>query len=120
MNTQTNDPNGPDTPEADLTPTRLFGIFAHPRRQYTLEYLSSTIGAVAIDDLAEFIALREAQTTHDHNERILTGLGHVHLPTLADAGLIQFDLDRETVELVIDPIDIATYVALSKSAVTTP
>lgn len=100
MNTETLDATGSSTGGIDLTPTTIFGLLANDRRRYALHYLSNTVGPVALYDLAEQIAARENDPTYDRYEQILISLSHVHLPKLADAGVVEYDLELETVELV--------------------
>ena len=100
MKTKTPDTSVSSTDTPDLTPTTVFGLLANTRRRYVLHYLSQTVGAVSFDDLAEQIALWEDDPTYDRYERILTGLYHTHLPKLADAGVVRYDVERETVELL--------------------
>lgn len=95
----------PDTPissteTADITPTTLFNLLANDRRRYVLHYLSQTAGAVSLCDLAEQIARWEDDSTYDRYKRILTGLHHMHLPKLVDAGMVCYNVEGETVELL--------------------
>lgn len=89
-----------ETGTGDITPTTIFTLLANDHRRYTLHYLSQKVGAVSLGDLAEQIAIWEADPTHDHYERILTGLYHTHLPKLVDAGIVRYDVEQETVELL--------------------
>lgn len=81
-----------------LPPAVVFPLLADDRRRYTMHYLASKVGTVAISDVAEQIALWEDDPSRDRFERIVTGLYHTHLPKLRDAGVIEYDLDVETVE----------------------
>lgn len=81
-----------------LPAATVFSLLADAQRRYTMHYLAGKVGAVAIGDVAEQIALREGDLSRDRFERIVTGLYHVHLPKLRDAGVVDFDLDVETVE----------------------
>ena len=60
----------------------MFDLLASDHRRYTLHYLSQKVGAVSLCDLAEQIAIWEADPTYDGYERTLTGLYHIHLPKL--------------------------------------
>ena len=88
------------TDNADLPTDALFAILSDGRRRYALRYLSQKVGAVSLIDLAEQIAIQEETLTQDRFERVLTGLYHVHLPKLTEAGLVRYDAERETVELL--------------------
>lgn len=65
-----------------------------------LDCLSHRVGAVPLGDVAEQIALREHDRSRDRYERIITGLFHVHVPKLVDAGLVRFDECEETLEFL--------------------
>lgn len=99
MKTTTPDKSVSSTSTTDLTPTTIFSLLANDHRRYTLHYLSRKVGAISLGDLAEQIAIWDADPTYDHYERILTGLHHRHLPKLADAGVIRYDVEQETIEL---------------------
>lgn len=81
-----------------LTPTDIFPLLADERRRHVLYYLEHRVGAVAIGDVAEQVALAEDDLSRDRFERIVTGLYHVHLPKLQEAGIVRYDLERETIE----------------------
>ena len=93
------DPDKSSDP-ADPSPTTIFKALAETHRQHILQYLAHTPGAVPLGDLAEYLAITDGNPTRDHYERILTGLYHHHLSHLADAGLVYYDTDPETIELV--------------------
>ena len=101
MKTKTPDlPGSGRIDESDLSHNTLFDVLADSRRRYALYYLSRKVGAVALTDLTEQIAMWEEALTRDRCERILTGLHHIHLPKLVDAGLVRYDVERETIELL--------------------
>ena len=97
MKTKTPNSTEPGTEETPLAPTDIFDLLADDRRRYTLHCLSRHVGAISLGELAELIALEEGDPTADRYERILTGLHHVHLPKLVDAGLVRYESDAETV-----------------------
>ena len=100
MRSKTREPGTPGIDNCELSPTTIFGLLTDERRRYALHYLSTNVGAVSLDDLAEQIALWEGTPTKSRYERILTDLYHRHLPRLTDAGVVRYDPDRETVELL--------------------
>ncbi|RBI58570.1 hypothetical protein DMJ13_25895 [halophilic archaeon] len=103
-----------DSTDTDiLSPTTIFELLDHDRRRYTLHYLSQKVGAVSLSELAEQIALWENQPTSDQYERILTGLHHHHLPQLADAEIIRYDIDDETVTLLEMADQLTPYLQLA-------
>ena len=100
MRSETRESDASGIDNYDLSPTAIFGLLTDERRRYALHYLSTTVGAVSLDDLAEQIALWEGTPTTNRYERILTDLYHRHLPRLTDAGVVRYDPERETVELL--------------------
>lgn len=57
-------------------------------------------GRIAVDDLVDQLWRRESVTTADpqtDRDRIAIDLVHTHLPKLADHGVVDLDLQRETV-----------------------
>lgn len=100
MRSETTDARTPGIDATDLSPATVFDLLADDRRRYALHYLSATVGAVALADLAEQVVLSEGDATEDRYERVLTDLYHRHLPRLDDAGVARYDPERETVELL--------------------
>lgn len=115
MKTNATDSNAGIATE-DVSPTTVFKALSHTRRQHALQYLVQKPGAVAFGDLAEYIAIEEGMTTRDRYERILTGLYHTHLPHLADAGLVRYDVEREVVKLRVNPEALLPYLELALPA----
>ncbi|MFB9806682.1 hypothetical protein ACFFQF_19280 [Haladaptatus pallidirubidus] len=58
------------------------------------------MGAISLGDLAEQIAIWEDTPTYEQYERILTGLHHTHLPKLVAAGVVCYDVEAESIELL--------------------
>lgn len=80
-----------------------FDLLTHPYRRHMLYYLRTHSEAVAIDTLAAMLANElagpSATAGRDTTEDIEVALRHMHLPKLADADLITFAQDGESVEL---------------------
>lgn len=106
MKTETPNASSDSTDTIGLPPTVLFSLLASDHRRYTLHYLSQKVGAISLGDLAEQIAIWEDSPTYEQYERILTGLHHQHLPKLVDAGIVRYDVDSESIELLdtADPL----------------
>ncbi|ADD05969.1 uncharacterized protein Nmag_2408 [Natrialba magadii ATCC 43099] len=119
MKTQTRNPTDEATETRLIDATDLFDAFAVLRRQYALASLSQHQSPVPITDLARFIARREREAAtgpyamDDQYERILVDLCHVHLPKLADIGLLRYDTDTELVELLVDTHVLVPYLELA-------
>jgi len=84
-----------------LSIDKLHRILASERRRLILSYLATTSAeTTGIDELINAVARRE----HPHRgpatyrEHIEIDLHHVHLPKLADAGVIEYDPVSETVQ----------------------
>jgi hypothetical protein len=82
----------------------VFEMLYNPRRRQVLAYLFAQDGPVDIDDVIVQVAAWENDTTVDavsesERRRIYVSLYQTHIPTLDDAGLVEYDEDEETVEL---------------------
>lgn len=101
---------------SDLSPREMFKVLTHEHREYILEYLAYRLGSVAVNELAEYIAIKEDELTLAGFERALMGLYHIHLPHLAAAGLISYDSTQETVELRVKVADIHPFLQLTTAS----
>lgn len=82
----------------------VFEILHVSRRREVLHYLEENDGKAALDELAEFIAAKENgveewELTSSQRKRVYIGLYQCHLPKMDDAGVIDYDQPRGTVEL---------------------
>lgn len=93
-----------DPATADLTAADIFSLLAADRRRNILHYLAQRPGSVPLGELAEQVAVWEDDPTYDQYERILTSFHHQHLPKLVEAGVVEYDVEAETVS-VQPPID---------------
>lgn len=91
------DTPSPDTPTValdanDETRNDIFGALSHGRRRFVLQHLRTSEAPVSVDDLVtELAAWDDGPPAADRRERIEVSLRHVHLPKLADFGLIEYD-----------------------------
>lgn len=88
------------TAPADANPFRLL---AHPYRRQLLAALADTDGSVTVRDVRNEIVTREtAASLPDvpaaETKRVYLTLLHIHVPMLADAGVIDYDSDRDVIE----------------------
>ena len=93
----------PDSP-VTLPQETVFTLLQNERRRYVLEYLDSTDGPVEIRDLSEHVAAREndqavSEVTYQERKRVYTSLYQIHLPKLADAGVVDYDRRAGVVSL---------------------
>lgn len=73
-------------------------LLASARRRAVLRYLAGRPGdLVSVADLADRLASGEPTASR---REVATSLHHVHLPKLADAGVIRYDPERWRVEYV--------------------
>jgi hypothetical protein len=109
----TTDDNSPGSIDDEQAVSAVFKLLSHHRRRVTVQYLATRVGTTAVSDVADQIALLEGEHTRDRYERICTSLVHVHLPVLADAGAIEYDHDREVVELRDQATNMLQYLDLT-------
>lgn len=73
----------------------VFETLASERRRNALYVLYQSAGPLSVSTLAEEVAELEGADA----ERVATALFHVHLPKLADIGVVEYDTDDEAVRL---------------------
>ncbi|WP_222918533.1 hypothetical protein [Natrinema sp. SYSU A 869] len=93
---------------ADAVDTAM-ELLADQRRRSVLNYLEKTDGTAALTELAVEIAAQEAGTEpnaiSDHNisprdrRAVRISLHHTHIPKLANADVIDYDTETETITL---------------------
>lgn len=91
---------------ADLTPSRLtatFDILTHPHRRYVVAYLTDECEEIGINTLATAITKWEGDYTDPNrstdSKPVEIGLRHTHLPKLAEAGIISFGRNNDSITL---------------------
>lgn len=82
----------------------LLDVCGHKHRRIVLATLANQQQALSIDDLTDVILkhnhhLPRTEIDDETAKRIRVGLSHVHLPKLADAGLLHYDPERNVAEL---------------------
>lgn len=76
----------------------LFTILSNRRRRYILAYLQRMDDDVAeLPELVEWVLTQEADCENDPQETVAGELHHIHLPKLAEVGLIDYDAPRNTI-----------------------
>lgn len=90
-----------NAPTETLSTDRLLEVLADRRRRTLLRYLAGQGDrAVNTPELAAELAAEAAAPTDDRPdtfERTVTDLCHVHLPKLAETGLVEYDRQHGTV-----------------------
>ena len=88
-----------ETPSED----DLFDVLSNRRRRYAVHALKREHGEADIGDVAEQVAAWEygvdvEQVSYDERKRVYTALQQSHLPKMDEAGVVEFDKNRGTVE----------------------
>lgn len=91
------------TDQHELTEAELFDLLANQRRRHILHALMAEGEGVEIGTLSQEIAaweegLNPEEITSSDRKRVYTALQQSHLPKLDEAGVIEFDRDRGSVE----------------------
>ncbi|MFO7928016.1 MAG: DUF7344 domain-containing protein [Halobacteriota archaeon] len=106
-------------PSTELTEDDLFDVLSNRRRRYAIHLIEREGGAVDIGTLAEQIAAWEnGIESHGvscaQRKRVYTALQQIHLPQMADAGVITFDdrsgvveptIAMEAMDIYVDLVD---------------
>jgi len=85
----------------ELTDGERHQLLEVRRRRVTLDCLTNRSAAVPLRELAEDVADRSAAVDADDDgavERIAVSLHHVHLPKIADAGIVDYDPEANRVD----------------------
>lgn len=88
---------------AVLSKDAIFDILKNRRRRLVLEFLRDR-QASTLPDVAEHVAALEngkdvGRLTPSERKRVYVGLYQCHVPRLADAGVVDYDAERKTIEL---------------------
>lgn len=76
-------------------------LLAEERRRKALDELTGRTAPVELAELGRAVAVRESDVggpDEETVERVAITLHHVHLPKLAQSGLIEYDTDASRVE----------------------
>ncbi|KOX97484.1 DUF7344 domain-containing protein [Halorubrum tropicale] len=97
----------------DVLPAeQVYTILANERRRRAIEQLRSVGGPVSVNELSTLVAGRETGESPPPKrcrESVYTSLVQTHLPKLADAGVITYDRDSQTIELSRRARDVRLY-----------
>lgn len=94
---------------ADISLDRVFGLLESPRRRALLRALDDLGGAASLDDLVSAVAARLTGSLAEHPRRLRISLYQIDAPKLADAGVIEFDRDRDVVSIRPDALMLWPY-----------
>jgi len=95
-----------------LSETTIHSLLQNERRRYVLEYLREHEQQTCLRDVVEWIAAIEADespsATNVRNS-VYVSLHQTHLPTLDEAGIIDYDKSRKTIVLREESRDLVVY-----------
>jgi len=88
----------------ELSRDDLFSLLRNERRRSVIHYLREHDGPADLRDLSEHIAAMENdcepdEVTYKQRKRVQTALYQMHLPKLADQGIVAYDRRAGRVEL---------------------
>lgn len=89
-----------------LSPDLAFDVLADDQRRTVLSYFLERDRQAELRELASHVRSSES---HRVNDGIAASLHHVHLPKLADAGLIQYDPDEKVATATRSVDELALY-----------
>ncbi|WP_433625635.1 DUF7344 domain-containing protein [Halomicrococcus sp. NG-SE-24] len=98
--TPTSPPEPPVRQSVRPSPDTLFDVLSNPYRRYALAQLARHGGELRVDELVERLVDWEAERgapADPDRRRVASMLYHVHLPKLADVGLVEYDQEEATV-----------------------
>ncbi|NHN43471.1 hypothetical protein G9C85_17780 [Halorubellus sp. JP-L1] len=83
----------------DLTESETHRLLSSERRRAVLDVLATRTDPVDLSDIARTVAARENADEPDAKaiERVAVSLHHVHLPLIAEVGVIDYDGDANRV-----------------------
>lgn len=88
----------------DLSEGERHRLLRAERRRVTLEVLTDWSAPVDVEDLAAAVAEREADGADESTvRRVTVSLHHLHLPKMAEAGVVDYDPGAARVESCPSP-----------------
>lgn len=107
-----------------LTTNEVFEILKNERRRTVLRYLREHDGYAELSDIAEHIAAAENDTTvqqltSQERKRVHVALYQCHLPKMDRHGVIEYDKDRGTIELLDSVSEMESYLDLDPADAST-
>jgi len=84
-----------------LSTSERHRVLAADRRRIALDYLADRTGPVDVEELAASIAARESDENiagDDTVQQVAVTLHHVHLPKLAEFGVVDYEPAEQVVE----------------------
>ncbi len=98
--------------ERDLVDTDIHAILGNRRRRHALDHLRETPDTVAISDLADAVAEREAGESpppEDLRQSVYNSLHQSHIPRLEGEGVIEYDRETNEIRLTESAREVEVY-----------
>ncbi|WP_121821325.1 DUF7344 domain-containing protein [Halostella salina] len=97
--------------QSDDGKDELFSILSNHRRRYTIQLCKQAEDTVTLSDLAEQVAAWEedktvSEITSAERKRVYTSLQQTHLPTLEEAGMIEYEDHEVELTDAADELDV--------------
>lgn len=91
--------------DGEFTQAELFDVFSNARRRRTVQYLKQRNGSCDLSSLVEQVAAWENETdpetvTRTQRRRVYISLYQTHLPMLEEHGIVAWDPDDHTIDLL--------------------
>ncbi|WP_083252586.1 hypothetical protein [Haladaptatus sp. W1] len=83
--------------------TLLYKLLADHRRRVLLQYLRDTEAPMPISALVTELTQRDEHVSPDENRDTEIAMHHIHLPKLADAGVIEYDQSAQQAAYTAPP-----------------
>ena len=98
----------------ELTQAELFDVFSNARRRLAVRYLIENGGSTDLAPLVEQIAawenvIQPADVTRTQRRRVYISLYQTHLPMLEDHGIVDWDPETHSIELLQDDVVFEPY-----------
>ena len=95
--TTAGDPDG-RTQAAEISEHEQYRLLADERRRVAADVLADQSSPLTLWELAAAISDREAGRRSEPQRRLEVRLHHVHLPMMADVGVIDYDSEANRIE----------------------
>jgi|AntRauMinimDraft_4_1070384.scaffolds.fasta_scaffold00185_4 hypothetical protein len=95
--TTAGDPDG-QSRSVTLSDQERYRLLSDERRRHAADVLADRSSAMSLRELATAISARERGHGGESEHTLEVRLHHVHLPMMADAGVLTYDVDANRVE----------------------
>lgn len=90
--------------DSDMNSDALFDVMASTRRRFVISHLQTRSRPAAVADVATVLTNWESDVANEHipKEEVISryiSLHHVHIPKMAEVGIIEWNHERNTVSL---------------------